>query len=149
MRAKRIEREARIQMLKYVLSYKTKFGALSAESENPRDLVGAYVKLRRIAQQISVAGNEKEIEVKPNAKRSERVSGKGETTAILNELRNKVLFTKFFSNPKTTGDTREKLRQATGKYYTSRKVSQALGILMDKGVLRRTGKRNYYSYSAV
>ena len=54
---------------------------------------------------------------------------------------------KFFSLPRTTGETREKLHEVTGKYFTSRKVSQALGILREKSRLKRTGKRNFYSYS--
>jgi len=66
---------------------------------------------------------------------------------ILRELESNVIQLKFFSQPRTTGETREKLREVTGKYFTSRKVSQALGILREKSRLKRTGKRNFYSYS--
>jgi hypothetical protein len=137
--------------VKYILSFKTKFGAISAESENPRELAEAYTDLREVAKQISnYKRSTRPIQlsvVRRVASRKSRGSAKGETTAILSELQAKVLGSNFFSTPRTTGETRERLLRVSGKHYTSRKVSQALGILKDKGMLNRTGKRNYYVYS--
>jgi hypothetical protein len=123
--------------LKYIVSYNTKFGTISAESKKPLDLVEAYSELRKLAAKIEKSS-------KPEVKDRE---GKGETTEILRVLESKLLSTDYFSNPRTTGETRDKISQTARKQFTSRKVSQALGILREKGVLRRTGRRNFFKYS--
>ena len=66
---------------------------------------------------------------------------------ILREIESRLLQTDFFDKPETTGDVKSRLEYVAGRKFTSRKVSQALGILRDKGTLKRVGKRNYYTYS--
>ncbi len=134
--------------MKYTLSYKTKFGMISAESNKPSELIGAYGELKKLAGQIS----EKKIKAMERDKTSRIVkapprTGSGETATILNEIETRLLKTNFFSKARTTGETKEKLLQVSHKNFTSRKVSQALGILRQKKTLRRSGARNFYTYS--
>ena len=130
-------------MLRYVISYKTKFGTISAESKKPQDLVGALSDLKMLAAKIqSKNSNPKKIPSKVQPR-----EGKGETTEILRGIESRLLTTNFFSKPKTTGETRDRLAEVARRRFTSRKVSQALGILRDKGVLHRTGRRNFYAYT--
>jgi predicted house-cleaning NTP pyrophosphatase (Maf/HAM1 superfamily) len=129
--------------LKYIVSYRTEFGEISAESKKPQDLVSAYSELKRIASKIKSKGTNptKKSRIK------DRREGRGETTAILRAIESRLLKTDFFSKPRTTGETGDQLSKISGKHFTSRKVSQALGILHEKKVLRRTGKRNFYAYT--
>jgi len=136
--------------MKYMIYYETEFGRISAESEDPDDLVAAHPKLKDIAKRIS---NKPQLKKKrnvnvPRLQHAKPTSpGVPETTTILRELESNVLDSNFFKAPRTTGETREKLHELTGKYFASRKVSQALGILKDRGKLRRKGKRNFFQYS--
>ena len=116
--------------MKYTLSYKTKFGLISAESSKPSELVGAYDELKKLAEQVSDQRRKVKEEHKPKIglKGTSRV-GIGETATILKEIEAKLLDTNFFSKPRTTGETKEKLLQVSRRDFTSRKVSQALGIL--------------------
>lgn len=125
--------------MKYIVSYNTRFGAISAESKRSQDLIEAYFELKKLAAKI-------EKSPKAPAKGKDR-EGRGETTEILSVLESKLLATNFFSEPRTTGETRDKLNKISQKEFTSRKVSQALGILRDKRLLRRTGHRNFFKYS--
>jgi hypothetical protein len=126
--------------LKYIVSYNTTFGAISIESKKPQDLVGAYSELKRLASKIQSKPSKTPQEMPSRA-------GSGETTAILRVIESKLLTSGFYSKPRTTGETVDRLSKLTRKRFTSRKVSQALGILREKGVLRRTGRRNFYAYS--
>ncbi|HVB12279.1 MAG TPA: hypothetical protein VNE86_04040 [Nitrososphaerales archaeon] len=130
-------------MLRYVISYKTKFGTISAESKKPQDLVGALSDLKMLAAKIQ-SKNSKPKKIPSKVQPRE---GKGETTEILRGIESRLLTTNFFSKPKTTGETRDRLAEVARRRFTSRKVSQALGILRDKGVLHRTGRRNFYAYT--
>lgn|SRR5579871_3058960 len=138
--------------MKYTLSYKTKFGTLSAESENPDDLLIGYQTLKQLLPRFSEVQGVKSRKSRPRPgasprKLSTNARGRGETASIIRELESRVLPGSFFSRPRTTGETRDKLLSSSGHSFTSRKVSQALGILWKKGVLRRSGSRNYYAYS--
>jgi hypothetical protein len=126
--------------LKYIVSHKTRFGLLSIECDNPKQVPGAFSELRQLVSSIQTS------ESKAKEARAKR-EGKGETTAVLRTLESRLLNTNFFSTPRTTGETRERLVSLTRKRFTSRKVSQALGILMERRVLRRTGRRNFFKYT--
>lgn len=127
--------------LKYVISYLTKFGSISAESKRPQELVEVYPELKRLAAKIDKNSSKK------GAASLELRQGKGETTEILKAIESDLLTADYFLKPRTTGETRDKLSQITKRKFTSRKVSQALGILREKGVLHRTGRRNFFKYS--
>ncbi len=136
-------------MLKYVISCETKFGAVSAESEDLGDLQGVYPELKEFAQKIEQKEKTQSRfwKKKRGLTKSGNIQrGRGETTRILRDVESKVLFTRFFSTPRTTGETQLRLRELTNRAYTSRKVSQALGILKNRGDLKRAGSRNSYRY---
>jgi hypothetical protein len=104
--------------------------------------------LKDLASNVGTGKTRKKIPAKKTEDNAEGGrSGSGETATVLREIEMKILSSSFFDSPKSTGETREKLHDVTGKYFTSRKVSQALGILRDKRQLSRTGKRNFYVYS--
>jgi hypothetical protein len=130
--------------LKYIVSFKTKFGTISAETKDPRDLEEAYEQLRSLASRI---GSKHAPKSKRTVEKQESRQGKGETARILREVQMKLLQSDFFTQPRSTGETTERLLKATHQSFTSRKVSQALGILWKKRLLKRTGKRNFYVYS--
>jgi hypothetical protein len=118
-------------------------------------LDGSLQILRKLARDLesgkerTIRGTERKqkiIKVKSGAASVNR-KGQGETSLILREIESKMLQTDFFDEPKTTGDVKSRLEHAAGRKFTSRKVSQALGILREKGSLKRAGKRNYYTYS--
>ncbi|MGI0084252.1 MAG: hypothetical protein ACREBQ_04130 [Nitrososphaerales archaeon] len=135
--------------MKYIISYNTEFGAVSAESKKPEDLVYAYRNLKALAEKLE--SNRVREMSKRGAKQRETKAldrkGSGETARILREIETRLLNTGFFSRARTTGETKDKLFALSHKSFTSRKVSQALGILWRKRDLRRVGKRNYYAYS--
>lgn len=149
---------------------------MSAESSHPDELLDAYETLQRLASKLrtnatgkdgeksnkNAGGRKRESKASREATRSRSSSsmngrmkkrvnsarGQGETMVILHQLEEELLPGTFFSSkPRTTGETKEKLRETTGRSFTSRKVSQALGLLWKKKELRRTGTRNYYVYS--
>jgi hypothetical protein len=129
--------------LRYIISYKTKFGTISAESKKPQELVGALSDLKLLAARIQ----SKKPKPKKSSPKVQNRDGRGETTEILRAIESKLLTTNFFSKPRTTGETRDRLAKLARKQFTSRKVSQALGILRNKRVLRRTGRRNFFVYT--
>jgi hypothetical protein len=134
--------------MKYTISYHTIFGSVSAEDKDLEELISVYPTLQELADRISKKAETPKISPKINLKKPEPSSfGVRETALIMRELESNLLPSKFFSKARTTGETRERLHEVTGKYFTSRKVSQALGILREKGQLRRTGKRNFYTYA--
>ena len=136
--------------MRYTISIDTDFGSVSAESDDPGELSQVYPELQGIAEQLSrkSQGNKKKTDYENSVSRTASLSRKmPETAVILRELESRVLDSKFFEEPRTTGETRERLRELTGKTFASRKVSQALGILKDRGKLRRKGKRNFFQYS--
>ncbi|HID04841.1 MAG TPA: hypothetical protein EYH45_02110 [Candidatus Caldiarchaeum subterraneum] len=75
-----------------------------------------------------------------------RRRGKSEVVEVLRYLEELLIPSGFFSEARSTSDTREKLKKVTGVLFQSRKVSQALGILYNKGVLRRVGPQGDYRY---
>lgn len=133
--------------MKYVLSYNTKFGAVSIESKDPEELAIAYEDLKSVAKALEFRHLSKAKKIVQPTKTNSGRRGKGETAKILSEIEGKLLSTNFFSKPKTTGEVKQKLTSVSRRSFTSRKVSQALGILWQKRALRRIGKRNYFAYS--
>jgi hypothetical protein len=82
----------------YTISYKTKFGTVSAESENPDDLVEAHGKLKDLASSIG-NGKIKRKSTPPKKLRENSDggrSGTGETAAVLREIEVKILSSNFF-----------------------------------------------------
>ena len=132
--------------MKFIISYNTDFGSVSAESEDPEDVLLAYANVENLASRLTKKVRQNKATVNRKIPKKS-VPPVRETSVVLRELESSVLNTGFFEKPRTTGETREKLNDLTGKYFASRKVSQALGILKDRGRLKRKGKRNFYEYS--
>jgi len=158
--------------MKYIVSINTEFGTISAESKHPEDLRDSLDALRKLERSLSTSkrkvksapatsmpakkksarGSEKKARAKNEKVDNEEKAlatrdGHGETTTILREIEERLLEAGFFDKPQTTGAVKSKLEYETKKKFTSRKVSQALGILRDRGSLTRAGKRNSYAYS--
>ncbi len=131
--------------MKFTVSYKTDFGTISAESNRSEDLVDALDRLKELEKSILQRGkiSHKREKVSPTTR-----GGKGETAVVLKQIESVLIGKNFFSKARTTGETRDRLLDLTGRAFTSRKVSQALGILWKKKRLRRSGKRNFYVYSS-
>ncbi len=155
------DNNGKLRLMKYIVSINTKFGSISAESKHPEDLDGSLQILKKLARDLesekkrkpkssalrSSEKKQKTIKMKSGASVSSPRKGQGETSLILREIESKLLQTDFFDKPETTGDVKSRLEYVAGRKFTSRKVSQTLGILRDKGTLKRVGKRNYYTYS--
>lgn len=148
--------------MKYIITYRTKFGTVSAESDYADDLLVGYQTLKQLASKLESSSppvNHRALklarprQLSSSSRASSRnlrprsSKGEGETTNIIRELESNVLRTSFFKRPRSTGETKAKLDEVAGGNFTSRKVSQALGILWQKGELKRTGKRNFFAYS--
>ncbi|MDG6998413.1 MAG: hypothetical protein JRN15_04785 [Nitrososphaerota archaeon] len=130
--------------MKFTVSYKTDFGTISAESNRSEDLVDALDRLKELEKSILQRGkiSHKREKVSPATR-----GGKGETAVVMKQIESVLIEKNFFSKARTTGETRDRLLDLTGRAFTSRKVSQALGILWKKKRLRRSGERNFYVYS--
>lgn len=72
--------------------------------------------------------------------------GKAETSLILRKLDEVVIPKNYFKTARTTGDVKAELEKQTGVPFTSRKVSQALGVLFNKKVLARVGSKGDFRY---
>ncbi len=72
--------------------------------------------------------------------------GKAETSIILQQIESKLIPQSFFIAAKSTGDVRAELEQRLGLEFQSRKVSQALGELYEREILKRTGSKGNFRY---
>jgi hypothetical protein len=75
--------------------------------------------------------------------------GKAETSIILQQIESKLIPQGFFGTAKNTAEVRAQLEQLLGLEFQSRKVSQALGELYQKSLLKRTGSRGNFRYIIV
>jgi len=73
-------------------------------------------------------------------------SGKAEASVVLRKIEGTLLPETYFKQARTTGEVKSELKAQTGIDFTSRKVSQALGVLFKKGVLSRVGSKGNFRY---
>ncbi len=73
-------------------------------------------------------------------------SGKAETSVVLRKIEGTLLPKTYFKQARTTGEVKSELKGQTGVDFTSRKVSQALGVLFKKGILSRVGSKGNFRY---
>jgi len=120
---------------------------VSVESDSQEELLSKVEELRalarRVAQQPGARGR-----YRPAAPKTRRRVGKSEAIEVLRHLEEKLIPSGFFREPRSTRDTRFKLKEQVGVLFQSRKVSQALGIMYSSGKLRRTGLKGAYRYYA-
>jgi hypothetical protein len=94
-----------------------------------------------------------EAELRPKAPEAVATSfkrrGRSEAFIAQEVIESRLLPSGYFSAPRSTAEVRDEIQRVTGLRLQSRKVSQALGNLYRKGLLRRTGTRGDYRYVAV
>ena len=95
-----------------------------------------------------------EAELRPKAPATITTSvvkrrGRSESVLAQEIIESHLLPSGYFSAPRSTAEVRDEIQRVTGLRLQSRKVSQALGNLYRKGLLRRTGTRGDYRYVAV
>jgi hypothetical protein len=94
-----------------------------------------------------------EAELRPKAPEAVATSfkrrGRSEAVIAQEVIESHLLPSGYFSAPRSTAEVRDEIQRVTGLRLQSRKVSQALGNLYRKGLLRRTGTRGDYRYVAV
>jgi len=78
--------------------------------------------------------------------RHARHKGRAETSVVLQRIEDGLLPKTYFKNARTTGEVKSELKSQTGVDFTSRKVSQALGVLFRKGALSRVGSKGKFRY---
>jgi hypothetical protein len=83
---------------------------------------------------------------KQNLRQNLAHSGRAETSVVLRKIEGTLLPKTYFKNARTTGEVKSELKARTGVDFTSRKVSQALGVLFKKGVLSRVGSKGNFRY---
>jgi len=72
--------------------------------------------------------------------------GRAETSLVLRKLEEVLIPKSYFETARTTGDVKTELEKQTGVPFTSRKVSQALGVLFKKKMLARVGSKGSFRY---
>jgi hypothetical protein len=72
--------------------------------------------------------------------------GKAETSLVLRKLEEVLIPKSYFKTARTTGDVKAQLEKQTSLPFTSRKVSQGLGVLFKKNVLARLGSKVSFRY---
>lgn len=137
-------------MVRFRITFRQPYGDAEVEGESVEEILENLHGLRKIAEQAAeVLGAEA-----PGAKaqasvavaRVKRRRGKSEAVVALENIETYLLPGKFFSQPRSTAEVRQKLKEITGITFQSRKVSQALGILYKSNKLSRTGVKGNYRY---
>ncbi len=72
--------------------------------------------------------------------------GRAETSIILRKMEDLLIPKGYFKDARTTSDVKAELKKQTGIDFTSRKVSQALGVLFEKDTLSRIGSKQNFHY---
>ncbi len=75
--------------------------------------------------------------------------GRSEAVIAQEIIETHLLPSGYFSSPRSTAEVRNEIERVSGLRLQSRKVSQALGNLYRKGLLRRTGTKGDYLYVAI
>jgi len=134
-----------IMMGKISFSFKT-----DREGSNVRSTVKAVKEVASThAQLFKSLGSErfsKSMAVPELLPQNQVRKGKAETTLILQKLEDALIPKNYFKNARTTGDVKAELEKQTGLPFTSRTVSQALGVLFNKKVLARVGSKGNFHY---
>jgi hypothetical protein len=72
--------------------------------------------------------------------------GKAETSVIGERIEETLVPQGFFKEGRKTGDVLSELEKRFHVKFTSRKVSQALGLLYKRGVISRVGGKGKFVY---
>ena len=137
-------------MVRFRVTFRQPYGDAEVEGESVEEILENLRGLRKIAEQAAEILEAEAPEAKAQASvavaRVKRRSGKSEAVVALENIETYLLPSKFFSQPRSTAEVRQKLKEITGITFQSRKVSQALGILYKSNKLSRTGVKGNYRY---
>ncbi|MDJ0274460.1 MAG: hypothetical protein QXO17_05355 [Nitrososphaerota archaeon] len=117
------------------------------EGGSAEEVISALPELRRILEAATAELRPQPSPGAPTVPSKRR--GKSEAVLALEIIETQLIPSGFFSSPRSTKEVREEIQRLSGLKLQSRKVSQALGVLYEKGVLRRTGPRGDYRYFSV
>jgi hypothetical protein len=134
-----------VQMGNVTLSFKTDQDASNLDEglETIRKIVNSHKALfKSLSEETFWKTSGKSQIPSQNLSRT----GKAETSLILRKIGDNLLPKTYFKSAKTTGDVKSELKTQTGIDFTSRKVSQALGLLFKKRVLSRVGSKGNFRY---
>jgi len=136
--------------VRFRVTFRQPYGDAEVEGESVEEILENLRGLRKIAEQAAEILEAEAPEAKAQASvavaRVKRRSGKSEAVVALENIETYLLPSKFFSQPRSTAEVRQKLKEITGITFQSRKVSQALGILYKSNKLSRTGVKGNYRY---
>lgn len=137
-------------MVRFRVTFRQPYGDAEVEGESVEEILENLHGLRKIAEQAAEILEAEAPEAKAQASvavaRVKRRRGKSEAVVALENIETYLLPSKFFSQPRSTAEVRQKLKEITGITFQSRKVSQALGILYKSNKLSRTGVKGNYRY---
>lgn len=137
-------------MVRFRITFRQPYGDAEVEGESVEEILENLRGLRKIAEQAAEILEAEAPEAKAQASvavaRVKRRRGKSEAVVALENIETYLLPSKFFSQPRSTAEVRQKLKEITGITFQSRKVSQALGILYKSNKLSRTGVKGNYRY---
>lgn len=137
-------------MVRFRVTFRQPYGDAEVEGESVEEILENLRGLRKIAEQAAEILEAEAPEAKAQASvavaRVKRRRGKSEAVVALENIETYLLPSKFFSQPRSTAEVRQKLKEITGITFQSRKVSQALGILYKSNKLSRTGVKGNYRY---
>jgi vacuolar-type H+-ATPase subunit I/STV1 len=137
-------------LVRFRITFRQPYGDAEVEGESVEEILENLRGLRKIAEQAAEILEAEAPEAKAQASvavaRVKRRRGKSEAVVALENIETYLLPSKFFSQPRSTAEVRQKLKEITGITFQSRKVSQALGILYKSNKLSRTGVKGNYRY---
>jgi len=139
-------------VVRYSITFRSGGFDVTIESESKEELLSKVDDLLTLAKRVAErAGNIQVFkrEIPSIAPKPRRRRGKSEAVEVLRHIEEKLLPSGFFKEARSTAETRAKLKELVGVSFQSRKVSQALGIFYNKGVLKRIGQKGSYRYYTV
>ena len=140
-------------MARYRVSVRVGNAEFSLESDSREEVVSNLEELLSLVRDFSekllktgLVSSAYTAQTPKQGSKTRKRQGKSEVVEILRHLEEVLIPSGFFSEARSTADTRAKLKEIAGVLFQSRKVSQALGILYNRGVLRRVGQQGNYRY---
>ncbi|MEM0348725.1 MAG: hypothetical protein QXE96_00625 [Candidatus Caldarchaeum sp.] len=128
-------------MVKFVVTVETEDDVeVSLEASSKEEALANLDELLALTRAVA-----ERLKTKPQHKAPKR-RGKSEAVKALEIIEQKLIPSSFFSTARTTAEVRQKIIEQSGLPFQSRKVSQALGILYDKGTLTRVGQKGNYRW---
>lgn len=134
-----------VQIGNIILSFKT--DPNGSDLEKGLETIGRFLKdhrtlLKKYGGDVLPAPSKRRQNLRQNLSHS----GRAETSLVLRNIEGTLLPKTYFKNARTTGEVKSELKARTGVDFTSRKVSQALGVLFKKRILSRVGSKGNFRY---